>query len=126
MRSVVPSESVTVPLPAHVPSKPANGPDWAFTADTDSMSAAPTPATLIACPNQFEPNSFISRFPSKLPSRIKHVWPHRGFSAAAGGEVQIPIDVAKCAHPRSRGAACTKYTNRLSRAYGLSSFANPV
>src|ERR1700738_1944255 len=64
MRSVVPSESETVPLPAHDPSKPANGPDWAWLACTDNRSAAPTPAALIACPNR--PNSFISDFPIQM------------------------------------------------------------
>jgi hypothetical protein len=66
MRSVVPSESATVPLPDHDPLKPVNGPDWAWITDTDNMSAAPTPAALIACPNNLEPNSFISNFP--IPS----------------------------------------------------------
>jgi hypothetical protein len=65
MRSVDPSDSETVPLPDHVPSKPANGPDWALPADTDIMSAAPTPATLIDRQNKLEPNRFISRFPMK-------------------------------------------------------------
>jgi hypothetical protein len=40
-----------------------NGPDWALLAVTDSMSTAPTPAALIACPNKLEPNSFIRVFP---------------------------------------------------------------
>src|SRR3954452_23967800 len=65
MRSVVPSDSATVPLPDHVPSKPANGPDWAWPAETESISAAPTPAALIACPKRLEPNRFILRFPVK-------------------------------------------------------------
>src|SRR5450756_637440 len=66
MRSVVPSESATVPLPDHDPLKPVNGPDWAWFTDTDNMSAAPTPAALIACPNNLEPNSFISNFPIQM------------------------------------------------------------
>src|ERR1700710_2331916 len=65
MRSVVPSDSATVPLPDHVPSKPANGPDWAWLADTESISAAPMPAALIARPKRLEPNRFILRFPVK-------------------------------------------------------------
>src|SRR3981081_1664859 len=65
MRSVVPSDSATVPLPDHVPSKPANGPDWAWPAEAESISAAPTPAALIACPKRLEPNRFILRFPVK-------------------------------------------------------------
>src|ERR1700733_13687572 len=65
MRSVVPSDSATVPLPDHVPSKPANGPDWAWPADTESISAALRLAALIACPKRLEPNRFISRFPIK-------------------------------------------------------------
>src|SRR6266404_5615682 len=66
MRSVVPSESATVPLPDHDPLKPVNGPDWAWLTDTDNMSAAPTPAALIACPNNLEPNNFISNFPIQM------------------------------------------------------------
>src|ERR1700748_3096600 len=65
MRSVVPSDSATVPLPDHVPSKPANGPDWAWPADTESISAAPMPAALTARPKRLEPNRFILRFPIK-------------------------------------------------------------
>src|SRR5882757_1933453 len=65
MRSVVPSDSATVPLPDHVPSKPANGPDWAWLADTESISAAPMLAALIARPKRLEPNRFILRFPIK-------------------------------------------------------------
>src|SRR5438270_11378365 len=65
MRSVVPSDSATVPLPDHVPSKPANGPDWAWPAETESISAAPMPAALIACSKRLEPNRFILRFPVK-------------------------------------------------------------
>ena len=41
------------------------GPDWAWLTDTDSMSAAPTPAALIACPNNLEPTNFISIVPIK-------------------------------------------------------------
>ena len=62
----MPSDSETVPLPDHEPSKPANGLDWAWPADTDNNSAAPTPAALMACPNELESNSFISSFPFKL------------------------------------------------------------
>src|SRR5436305_14574750 len=65
MRSFVPSDSATVPMPDHVPSKPANGPDWAWPAETESISAAPMPAALIACPKGPELNRFISRFPVK-------------------------------------------------------------
>src|SRR5882762_1934199 len=65
MRSVDPSDSATVPLPDHDPSNPANGPDWAWLADTDNISAAPMPAALIACPKRLEPNRFILRFPVK-------------------------------------------------------------
>src|SRR5882672_185432 len=65
MRSVVPSDSATVPLPDQDPSKPANGPDWAWLADTDNINAAPTPAAAIARPKTLEPNSFILRFPVK-------------------------------------------------------------
>src|ERR1700716_1887947 len=65
MRSVVPSDSATVPLPDHVPSNPANGPDWAWLADTESISAAPRLAALIARPKRLEPNRFILRFPVK-------------------------------------------------------------
>src|SRR3981081_2667516 len=65
MRSVVPSDSATVPLPDHVPSKPANGPDWAWPAEAESISAAPTPAALSAWPKRLEPNRFILRFPVK-------------------------------------------------------------
>src|ERR1019366_7385104 len=72
MRSVVPSESATVPLPDQAPLKPANGPDWAWPADTDNiMSAAPTPAALIACPNKREPNIFISSFPIQVDVLLK-------------------------------------------------------
>src|SRR5258708_8224592 len=70
MRSVFPSESATVPLPDHDPLKPANGPDWEWLTDTDSMSAPPTPAALIACPNNLEPNNFISNFPIQRTSYI--------------------------------------------------------
>src|SRR5882757_3661658 len=65
MRSVVPSDSATVPLPDHVPSNPANGPDWAWLADTESISAALRLAALIARPKRLEPNRFILRFPIK-------------------------------------------------------------
>src|ERR1017187_6633763 len=72
MRSVVPSESATVPLPDQAPLKPANGPDWAWPADTDNnMNAAPTPAALIACPNKLEPNIFISSFPIQIDVLVK-------------------------------------------------------
>jgi hypothetical protein len=65
-RSVVPSDSETVPLPDHDPSKPANGAaDWAWLADTESISAALKLAALIACPKRLEPNRFILRFPVK-------------------------------------------------------------
>src|SRR5882762_5910691 len=66
MRSDVPLESATVPLPDHDPLKPVNGPDWAWLTDTDNMSAALPPAALIACPNNLEPNNFISNFPIQM------------------------------------------------------------
>ena len=66
LASDAPSESATVPLPDHDPLKPANGPDWEWLTDTDSMSAPPTPAALIACPNNLEPNNFISNFPIQM------------------------------------------------------------
>src|ERR1700730_18610756 len=65
MRSVVPSDSATVPLPDHVPSNTTNGPDWAWLADIESISAAPMLAALIARPKRLEPNRFILRFPVK-------------------------------------------------------------
>src|SRR6266702_4545017 len=34
--------------------------------DADNMSAAPTPAAVIACPNKPEPNNFISNFPIQM------------------------------------------------------------
>ena len=55
-----------MPLPDHDPLKPVNGPDWAWLTDTDNMSAAPTPAALIARPNNLEPNNFISNFPIQM------------------------------------------------------------
>src|SRR6267142_2821566 len=75
MRSDVPSESATVPLPDHDPLKPANGPDWAWLTDTDNMSAAPTPAAVIACPNKPEPNNFISNFPIQMTFLYKPRFP---------------------------------------------------
>ena len=71
----VPSESATVPLPDHDPLKPVNGPDWAWLTDTDNMSAAPTPAALIACPNNLEPNNFISNFPIQMTFLCKPGFP---------------------------------------------------
>src|SRR5258708_30182292 len=79
MRSVVPSESATVPLPDHDPLKPVNGPDWAWLTDTDNMSAAPTPAALIACPNNLEPNNFISNFPIQMTFLYKPGFPRGDF-----------------------------------------------
>src|SRR5665213_1027810 len=61
MRSVVPSESETVPLPDHAPSKPAKGADCAWLAAVDNINAAPTAAALIACPN-----NFMGCFPFKI------------------------------------------------------------
>src|SRR5882672_9830879 len=75
MRSDVPSESATVPLPDHDPLKPANGPDWAWLTDTDNMSAAPIPAAVIACPNKPEPNNFISNFPIQMTFLYKPRFP---------------------------------------------------
>src|SRR5882762_8401316 len=75
MRSDVPSESATVPLPDHDPLKPANGPDWAWLTDTDNMSAAPTPAAVIACPNKPEPNNFISNCPIQMTFLYKPGFP---------------------------------------------------
>jgi hypothetical protein len=63
---VVRSTRATVPLPDHDPLKPVNGPDWAWLTDTDNMSAAPTPAALIARPNNLELNNFISNFPIQM------------------------------------------------------------
>src|SRR5665213_45073 len=77
MRSVVPSESATVPLPDHVPSKPTNGPDCAWLADTDHISAVLTAAILIVCPNQVETSRFILLFPFKSSSHAGDVSPHR-------------------------------------------------
>ncbi|MEY9108679.1 hypothetical protein ABH999_004875 [Bradyrhizobium yuanmingense] len=53
MRSVEPSDSDTVPVPVHAPSKPANGPDdCAWLADAEKSSATPMPAALIASPDR--------------------------------------------------------------------------
>jgi hypothetical protein len=71
MCSVDPSDSVTVPVPDHDPSKPANGADWAWPADTDNISATPIPAALIACPNKLEPKSFISDFPIQIDDLVQ-------------------------------------------------------
>src|SRR4029079_10883535 len=66
MCSVEPLDSVTVPLPAHEPSKPANGPpDWAPPVDTDTRRAPPTPAAVTARPKWLEANKFMVRFPSQ-------------------------------------------------------------
>src|SRR5258707_15701477 len=77
MRSVVPSESATVPLPDHDSLKPVKGPDWAWLTDTDNMSAALTPAALIACPNNLEPNNFISNFPIQMTFLCKPGFPRK-------------------------------------------------
>jgi hypothetical protein len=62
MRSVEPSDSDTVPVPVHAPSKPANGPDdCAWLAETEKSSAAPMPAALIASPDR--PKNFITNIP---------------------------------------------------------------
>src|ERR1700733_8625405 len=71
MRSVVPSESETVPVPDHDPSKPAKGPDCAWLADIDNISAAPTAAALMACPNKPETESFISNFPVQIDAVLR-------------------------------------------------------
>src|SRR5258707_15840295 len=97
MRSVVPSESATVPLPDHDPLKPVNGPDWAWLTDTDNTSAAPTPAALIACPNNLEPNNFISNFPIQMTFLCKPGFPrqlanwlgYRGFPGSLQGRRAI-------------------------------------
>ena len=65
------------------PLKPANGLDWAWPADTENNSAAPTPAALMACPNNLESNGFISSFPIQIDVLAKIVAPHRKFSVAA-------------------------------------------
>src|SRR4051794_21045171 len=69
------AESATVPLPDHHPLKPANGPDWEWLTDTDNVSAAPTPAALVACPNNLEPNNFISNFPNQMTFLYKPGFP---------------------------------------------------
>src|SRR6185437_6219313 len=61
MRSVVPSESETVPLPDQAPSKPAKGADCAWPTAVDNINAVPMAAALIACPN-----NFIWCFPVKI------------------------------------------------------------
>jgi hypothetical protein len=63
MCSVVPSESETVPVPDHDPLKPAKGLDWAWLVDIDNISAAPTAAASMACPNKPETESFMLNFP---------------------------------------------------------------
>ena len=63
--------------------KPANGPDWAWLAVIDNMSTAPTPAALIACPNNLESDGFILSFPIQIDDLAKIVAPHRKFSVAA-------------------------------------------
>src|ERR1700730_5384998 len=70
MRSVVPSESATVPLPDHAPLKPANGPDWAWPADTNTNHAPPTPAALTACRDKLETHNFITGFPIQIDDAI--------------------------------------------------------
>jgi hypothetical protein len=83
IRSLDPSDSETFPLPDHAPLKPANGLDWAWPADTENNSAAPTPAALMACPNKLEADGFILSFPIQIDDLEKIVAPHREFSVAA-------------------------------------------
>src|SRR6185312_5586351 len=66
MRSLDPSDRETFPLPDHTPLNPANGLDWAWPADTENNNAAPTPAALIACPNNLESDGFILIFSNSL------------------------------------------------------------
>ena len=71
MRSVLPFESVTVPLPAHAPAKPTKGPlAWVLPDETDSNSAAPTPAAVTARPTRLEADKFMMSFPSQETRRI--------------------------------------------------------
>lgn len=89
MRSVDPSASETVPLPDQAPSKPTNGRDWAYPAETDKTSAAATAAAFMTCPNKPEPNRFILSFPfaCDLRRRAVHAAPRVG--VAAMGLVQM-------------------------------------
>src|SRR5260370_41978370 len=56
---------------------PAPRLDWAWLTDTDNMGAAPTPAALIACPNNLEPNNFISNFPIQMTFLCKPGFPRQ-------------------------------------------------
>src|SRR5919201_1579134 len=94
MCSVVPLDSVTVPVPDHEPSKPAKGPlAWLLPTDTESNSAAPTPAAVKARPNRLEANKFMVSFPILIaPLNKRGVSPHRRLSVLATGEVQIAVN----------------------------------
>src|SRR5690242_1622527 len=94
MRSVVPLDSATVPVPDHEPSKPAKGPlACVLPAETDSNSAAPTPAAVRARPNRLEANKFMVRFPIIIdPLNKRGVSPHPTFSVYLTGEVQIAVN----------------------------------
>src|SRR6266516_4181391 len=104
MRSVFPSESATVPLTDHDPLKPANGPDWEWLTDTDSMSAPPTPAALIACPNNLEPNNFISNFPIQMTSYISRDSPDSSQTGldirGSPGSLQADVQFGQLPPPR--------------------------
>jgi hypothetical protein len=50
-------------LPDHAPSNPANGGDWAWPAEVDSISAATIVPAFIVCPIRPEPAYFILNAP---------------------------------------------------------------
>ncbi|MBR1280261.1 hypothetical protein [Bradyrhizobium sp. AUGA SZCCT0283] len=57
------------------------------------MSAAPTPAALIACPNNLEPNNFISNFPIQMTSYISRESPN---SSQTGLDIRgSPVSLAR-------------------------------
>src|SRR5262249_47548777 len=107
MCSLVPLDSVTVPLPDHEPSKPAKGPlAWVVPPDTDSNSAAPTPAAVKARPNRLEANKFMVSFPfnrrlaTDASRHIEHL------VAVAAGEVQIMVSRRFRRFPPSSSSGC--------------------
>src|SRR3977135_2009865 len=123
MCSVVPLDSATVPEPDHDPSKPANGPlDWAWPAETDNNSAAPTPAAATAWPNRPEPNSFMVSFPiqNRRP-RWSSVSPHRRFSVVPVCQVQMADSYGLLAPP---GAAFFRF-NQTAIALGAGESHSP-
>src|SRR5579863_3669664 len=90
MRSVVPSESETVPLPDQTPSKPVNGRGSACPADTDNISATATAAAWIVPPNKPEPNRSILSFPFKYGVRECALMVlHRGLVSPLAALVQM-------------------------------------